>query len=189
MKTQPKPGLYTRTQAPALLRGETPPDPAEENRKSKVERKLLRKPVAEWPPFAPLWDYEPGNFHRSADGCSAAKFRGAYSNGLILAEVDLIELDAALIENSRRTAQEVWGVGADDKVARAIRHWSEGGVMTPAMVQPQTIGEIIIVGGNNRLAVARAKGVGRVPVLFEPGHLPSMQAKLPGLFALATHPA
>ncbi|MBA9067003.1 hypothetical protein FHR71_000733 [Methylobacterium sp. RAS18] len=189
IKDLPKPGLYTRAQALALSRGETPPDPAEEKRKSKVERKLRRKPVAKWPPFAPLWDHEPGNFHRSADGCSAAKFREAYSNGLMLAEVDLIELDAALIGNSRRTVQEVWGVGADDKVARAIRYWSEGGAMTPAMVQPHTTGEIIIVGGNNRLAVARAKGVSRVPVLFEPEHLPAMQANLPNLVVLSTHSA
>jgi hypothetical protein len=37
--------------------------------------------------------------------------------------------------------------------------------------------------------VARAKGAGRVPVLFEPEHLPSMQAKLPSLMVLATHSA
>lgn len=100
-----------------LLKGETPPDPTEDNRKSKVEKKLCRKLVAAWPP------------------------------------------------------------------------WSEGGAMTPAMVQPHTTGEIIIVGGNHRLAVARAKGAGRVPVLFEPEHLPSMQAKLPSLMVLATHSA
>lgn len=80
-------------------------------------------------------------------------------------------------------------MGADDKAAGAIRHWAEGGAMTPATVQPHTTGEIIIVGGNHRLAVARAKGAGRVPLLFEPEHLPAMQAKLPSLVVLTTHSA
>ncbi|MCJ2139350.1 hypothetical protein [Methylobacterium sp. E-066] len=57
------------------------------------------------------------------------------------------------------------------------------------MVQPHTTGEIIIVGGNHRLAVARAKGAAAVPILFEPQHLPFVQARLPSLVVLATHSA
>lgn len=61
--------------------------------------------------------------------------------------------------------------------------------MTPAMVQPPATGEIIIVGGNHRLAVARAIGAAAVPVLFELEHLPFVQARLPSLVVLATHSA
>lgn len=75
MKDLPEPRRYTTSQLLAVSNGETPPDPAEERRKSKVERKLRRKPVAAWPPFDVVWDHEPGNFHRSADGCPVAKFR------------------------------------------------------------------------------------------------------------------
>ncbi len=61
--------------------------------------------------------------------------------------------------------------------------------MSPAMVQPHTTGEIIIVGGNHPLAAAGAKRTAAVSDLFEPDQVPFRQARLPSFVALATHSA
>ena len=77
----------------------------------------------------------------------------------------LADIDAALTPYWRRTPDEVWTVGSPDKAARAIVHWSEGGLMTPPLLVPTSDGRLAIAGGNHRLAVARTKAVARLPIL------------------------
>lgn len=174
------------TQALARLQGTELPDVAEQERRRSRERDLRGKPVKLWPQFDVAWDLDPVNFHKSRDGTSAEDFSALYPTGITLSDVPLSELDAALHENSRRTAQEIWSVGDPDKAAGAIRHWEDRHAMTPPLVDEASDGTITIAGGNHRLAVARAKGETSVPILFDAARLVFMQGRLPSLAVKGT---
>ncbi len=123
---------------------------------------VMGKPRAEWPTtFAVRWDYSPENLYLADDGADPEDYGlGEYQIG----EADLAEIDQVLHIGSRRTAAELWTF-APHKVARAILHWSAGGVMTPPLLDVN-MGCLVIIGGNNRIAVSRADGQQRLPFLY-----------------------
>src|SRR5206468_1970683 len=79
---------------------------------------------------------------------------------VLISDVSLADIDAALTPYWHRTAEEVWTVGSPDKAARAIVHWHEGGRMTPPLIVPTSDGrpvsasvKCVIVKGALRLTV------------------------------------
>lgn len=130
----------------------------------RLVRAVRKKPRAEWPrEFQIRWDYSPENFCLAVDG---AREPESYTLAHYqIGEADLEEIDAKLHGISRRGKAELWTIAAH-KVARAIAHWSSGGLMTPPMLEVSK-GCLVIVGGNNRMAVCRADGVQRLPFLYK----------------------
>jgi len=118
-----------------------------------------------WPAFDIHWDLSPANFYRVFDGADPCSVTD--NEHVLIPDVSLASIDAALTPHWHRTADEVWTIGSPDKAARAIVHWSEGGSMTPPLLVSTTDGRLAIAGGNHRLAVARAKGVIRLPILVK----------------------
>lgn len=144
-------------------------------------KKMIRKPVARWPAFDPKWDCDEASFYLSLDGESPESFNYLYPQGVCCCDVDLSELDSRLCAMSRRSAAEIWGF-ADAKVAEAIRFWAEGGKMTPPMiVLVEGKKELYVAGGNNRLSVARAKGVTRIKILVRRDELAAIKDLLASL--------
>lgn len=127
---------------------------------------LIDKPIVEWPAFDMVWDYNYESLRYYADGLSQSEFDKRYPNGLKKAYVKLDELDNHLFRNCKQTVAEFWDVGLKDKKAEVILHCLNDNKITPCKISPydQTI---IIVGGNHRLAVCKAKCLEVIPVLFE----------------------
>lgn len=117
----------------------------------------------EWPDsFQVRWDFSPQSMHLSEDGAPADGFPIAnYRYG----EADLVEIDDKLHGASRRSASELWSF-SPHKVARVIEHWCKGNLITPPLLAV-SMGYLVIVGGNNRLAVCRADDQKRIPFLYE----------------------
>ena len=150
---------------------ESKADRLERIRQIDEARKLIRLPISEWPEFDVLWNLNPIDFRYSLDGCSVDDFISYYPDGMILSEVSLSELDMQLCKFNQRSAEEVWDVGFDDKAARVLLSWIEGRAITPPLVGRTNItDELCLHGGNHRLAVARAKGETRLPILISPSN-------------------
>lgn len=129
-----------------------------------------------WPrSFRITWDYSPHNFHRCLDGVSRSEFKRDYPE-IKVGSARLEEIDAVLHGASRRGKHELWGF-ADEKVTRCILHWSTGSAITPPMLAVN-MGKLVIVGGNNRMAVCRSAEIERLPFLFDADHQPAIAAKL-----------
>lgn len=137
-------------------------------------RSVRRKPREAWPAsFQVRWDFSPENMYLAEDGAAPEDYTSdKYSFG----EADLAEIDEKLHGISRRAASDLWGI-ADDKVARAILHWSSGLDMTPPLLAVN-MGYLVIVGGNNRMAVCRADPQERLPFLYLTDHGDLLAAKL-----------
>ncbi|WP_028167344.1 hypothetical protein [Bradyrhizobium elkanii] len=142
---------------------------AERTRINALAEKVMGRPVEQWPAFEVVWTDDPARYYWTFDGADPAAVNpDEYRLG---AGVDLAKIDAALTKYWHRRADEVWTVGDPRKAARIIIHWSEGVHMTPAMVVPTADSKnLTLAGGNHRLAVARAKGVALVPILFRVEH-------------------
>jgi hypothetical protein len=93
--------------------------------------------------------------------------------------VTLSELDAVLQAWNLRTAEEVWSIGDKRKAAKVIVHCFEGRELSPVWVCPTASGKLGLVGGNHRLAVARAKGETEVPIIFHDNHEPAVVSLFP----------
>ncbi|MEH2552910.1 hypothetical protein V1286_000439 [Bradyrhizobium algeriense] len=145
----------------------------EEARAHFKERARVRKaadaiegqPLETWPAFDVRWDLDQRSFYRVYDGANPDQVNA--DELVLIPDVSLAAIDAALTPHWHRTAEEVWTVGSPDKAARAIVHWHEGGRMTPPLIIPTSDGRLTIGGGNHRLAVARAKGTALLPVLVK----------------------
>lgn len=118
------------------------------------------KPRAGWPEtFEVKWDFSPENIYFSDDGADPNDYQlGEYLFG----EANLAEIVELLHGHSRR--ESLWGV-SDDKVVRAIMHWSNGGLMTPPLLSVN-LGCLVVTGGNNRIAICREDGQPRLPFLY-----------------------
>ncbi|WP_219096144.1 hypothetical protein [Pseudomonas sp. UMAB-40] len=145
---------------------------------SHPENQAIRgAPHDKWPAtFSIAWDYSPQHFHRALDGESASDFSDDYSHVLI-GEANLAEIDGELHGSSRRKKSELW-LNSQDKVARCILYWCNGLLITPPMLAVN-MGKLVIVGGNNRMAVCRAADLARLPFLFSAEHQVMLAAKLP----------
>lgn len=141
----------------------------ERARQSNEASNLIGVPINDWPHFDVKWDTNPEKHNLAFDGMSTDDFVENYPNGLIVAQVKLVELDAQLCNFNKRTPEEVWGVGSNEKAAKVILNWVEGKKITPPMIR-RTNGtnEICLGGGNHRLAVARAKEESKIFVLIDP---------------------
>lgn len=128
------------------------------------------KPFSDWPDFDITWDHSIENLHLFADGYSLNKLQSDYPSGLMSAKVKLVELDSKLFRSSFQNVNEFWDIGIKSKKSEAIAHWVLERKMTPCKVTPHEAREIIIAGGNHRLAVCRAKSIEYIPVLFDPKH-------------------
>lgn len=151
---------------------------AERTRIQEKTEGLLNKPIEEWPEFAMQWDEDPESFHHSLDGTKAADID---TNEIALVRVKLSNLDAVLQDWNLRTVDEVWSVGNPRRAARVIVHCSEGGKLSPVWVVPTTPGKVGLVGGNQRLAVARAKGTQELPIIFWKKELERLKPLFPEL--------
>jgi len=117
----------------------------------------------EWPKsFQVRWDFSPQSMHLADDGASPD---GYPIEDYRFGEADLAEIDDKLHGVSRRSASELWSF-SPHKVARVIEHWSNCGLITPPLLAI-SMGCLVIVGGNNRLAVCRADDQERIPFLYE----------------------
>ena len=109
----------------------------------------------------------PSSYHYSQDGIDLEELDGS---GVTLMWVTLSELDACLQAWNPRSAEEVWSIGDKNKAAKVIVHCSEGRKLSPIWVCLTTPGSLGLVGGNHRLAVARAKRELNVPIIFHDKH-------------------
>lgn len=151
----------------------------EENRRLReIEKSIENKPVSEWPQFEILWDFSFVNIYRFADGGSFSQFNRDYPDGIHLAYVRMEELDSKLMTMSSQTADEFWEVGFPGKKSGVIVHWLEGNKMTPCKIKPHN-GQLIICGGNHRLAVCRAKSALSIPILFNLEHKAELEKIIP----------
>jgi hypothetical protein len=137
----------------------------ERARIQKAAEAVKGRPPETWPAFDIHWDLSPANFYRVFDGADPGSVTD--NEHVLILDVPLANIDAALTPYWHRTADEVWTIGDPDKAARAIVHWSEGGLMTPPLLVSTSDGRLAIAGGNHRLAVARTKGVLRLPILVK----------------------
>jgi hypothetical protein len=164
--------LITRGMTPEQAAAEV----AEHTRIRSAAEKIQGKPILEWPPFEVKWDLSPTSYFHALDGGEPAHIK---PGELELFWTSLEALDRVLQAYNLRTLDEVWAVGAPSKAARAIVHWSEGRLMTPVWVTPTAPGKLGIVGGNHRLAVARAKRVKHLPLLIRTEELATVLELLP----------
>ncbi|HGF7366350.1 MULTISPECIES: hypothetical protein [Vibrio] len=135
-----------------------------------IMNSVVGLPVEDWPEFGIKWDESAESLHYYGDGESRDFIEEHHPDGLIIADVNLKELDLNLVSISKQTVDEFWKIGRKEKKARLIAHWATGNVVTPCKISPYG-SEIFIVGGNNRLAVSRIKNESEVPVLFDPKDL------------------
>jgi len=84
------------------------------------------------------WDLSPANFYRVFDGADPDSIEE--NECVVIPDIPLENIDAALTPWWHRTAAQVWSIGDPNKAARAIVHWSEGGLMTPPCSLPPAMG-------------------------------------------------
>ena len=108
----------------------------EEAQSRSKERARIRKAAArikgrspdDWPTFDVLWDLSSVNFYRVFDGADPDSV--AEDECVLILDVPLANIDAALTPYWHRTAAEVWSVGDPNKATRAGVHWAKGGLKT-----------------------------------------------------------
>lgn len=128
-------------------------------------KKYIGLDIKDWPKFKIDWDHDPNNFYYALDSRDPNHFKNEYPKGVSLATVKLEDLDTQLNSNSRRTNEEIWDTG-DTSVASSINHWVKGKKMTPPIIEVHKNGtELVISGGNHRLAVCRAINESIVTIL------------------------
>jgi hypothetical protein len=142
------------------------------------EAAVMDLPIDQWPAFKPQWDLSLASQKYVLDN-GKDEFNTRYPNGLVLKWVDLADLDRVLDPNSLRRADEVWGVGDDSKAAGVLANWIAGRALTPPAISCFESRMLPLIGGNHRLAVARATGVERLPVLIDPKVFAEVSALLP----------
>ena len=126
-------------------------------------------PINMWPDFDVVWDESLTNIHHYGDGFSTHSVAERHPNGLMIADVELSELDKKLFHMNRQSVDEFWDVGFKSKKSEIIKHCISKGMMTPCKLCVYMNNmQITLGGGNHRLAVARAKGLKFIPVLFDP---------------------
>lgn len=125
-------------------------------------------PEKDWPIIQ--WDESAGNFNKYLDGAAQENYIARHPKGMLIGDVNIANLDAKLHQMSRQSAAEFWELFYLKKV-EALEFWALGKKMTPCAIEPhENELQVKILGGNNRLAVARRKGELIVPVLFDPKH-------------------
>jgi hypothetical protein len=98
----------------------------------------------------------------------STSFAEHFPGGVTVICVPLALLDRQLTRMSGQAPDEFWDVGSQGAKARLLWEWVSGKAITPPLIilHDDNLG-LIVAGGNNRLAVARAKGAETVPILVK----------------------
>jgi len=129
-------------------------------------KKYLNLPIENWPDFNITWDKDPNKFYLALDSSNPEHFNSEYPYGVSLATVELNELDNNLNSRSQRTNNEIWKTG-DQSVASCINTCVKGKKLTPPIIEiHENKLELVVNGGNHRLAVCRAKIVNIITILI-----------------------
>jgi hypothetical protein len=158
----------------AVLRGED----LESHRKERAFRERIcskteqyrNTPVGSWPKIEINWDVTQESQRFSFDGQTKEQFEAYYPEGLCLGYVELAEFDKGLCHFSRRDEGELWEVGFQSKLAFLLVYLSEGCPISPPVAKPTDNGELILIGGHHRYAIAKAIGEKTIPIYVCPEH-------------------
>ena len=123
-----------------------------------------------WPPITLNWDLSKEGQRFSLDGENESSFKNHYPEGFILGKVKLDTLDKKLCHFSRRDEGELWSVGYKSSLAYLIVYLSENRPISPPLVKPHLMGEVILKGGHHRYAIAKEIGEKYIPIYVEPKH-------------------
>ena len=132
-----------------------------------------------WPKIFFNWNININDQRFSLDAISVQDFKDCYPIGLFLGYVNLSQLDKCLNRYTRRSKNELWSVGCQTRLASLIVYLSEGRPITPPLLKPTLEGEIVLLGGNNRYAIAKAVGINEIPVYVEPEYKSLINSMLP----------
>ena len=121
-----------------------------------------------WPPITFNWDLSREGQRFSLDGENELSFKTRYPEGFILGTVKLDALDKKLCHFSRRDEGELWTVGYKSRLAYLIVYLSEKRPISPPLVKPHLIGEVMLKGGHHRYAIAKEIGEKYIPIYVEP---------------------
>jgi hypothetical protein len=129
----------------------------------------LYVPLQNWPSFKVQWSLTREEQYYALDSYRPESFAEDYPEGLHLIHgIALRVLDLCLCAISRQTPDEFWTVGIPGKKARVIADFIAGKALTPPLIRVCEPMCLLVAGGNQRLAVARAKGEDTVPILVPP---------------------
>lgn len=129
-----------------------------------------------------VWDFsEAGKIH-TGDGLK----RSEVSETLQLRHVNTVELWRALHINSRQhdsSGRLGKNYHSREKRDRAIKHWKEGKVMTPPVIQlhPNFTSEVFVQSGQHRLGIALELMPEELPIYIEESEFAALQSPLPSL--------
>ena len=123
---------------------------------------------SDWPPITFNWDLSEKGQRFSLDGDNELSFKTQYPEGFILGTVKIDALDKKLCHFSRRDEGELWSVGHKSSLAYLIVYLSEKRPISPPLVKPHLIGEVMLKGGHHRYAIAKEIGEKYIPVYVEP---------------------
>lgn len=130
--------------------------------------KYRGRPPSEWPPLAFNWDFSLEGQRFGYDGLTAHAFKVRYPEGLRLGYMPLATFDRHLAHFSRRdTTEELWELGSEFKLAKAIAYIHRGLPITPPVVGPNGC-EVVLKGGHHRYAIAKAINLKTIPFLVAP---------------------
>ena len=135
-----------------------------------ASQKYVDSPVDGWPKIKINWDVSKGSQRHCFDGVSIEEFSKYHPSGLLLGYVELKEFDNKLCHFSRRDTGELWELGSPSKLAYLIVYLSEGHPISPPVPKPVDKGEIILMGGHHRYAIAKAIGEDKIPICIYPEH-------------------
>ncbi|PXA03904.1 hypothetical protein DDZ13_09700 [Coraliomargarita sinensis] len=142
---------------------------AEKQRIFEMKEQYRDLPIKDWPDFTVRWSLEKADQHYAFDGLDPESFFEEYPEGLrVIESVKIAELDDRLHSVSRQHPDEFWKIGWVGSKAEIILHFVENKALTPPLVCIHNGNLLYIGGGNQRLAVARAKGEEAIPILVKP---------------------
>ncbi|MEL0619352.1 ParB N-terminal domain-containing protein [Psychrobacter proteolyticus] len=123
---------------------------------------------SDWPPITFNWDLSKEGQRFSLDGENELSFKTHYPEGFILGKVELEILDKKLCHFSRRDKGELWTLGRKNSLAYLIVYLSQNRPISPPLVKPHLMGEVILMGGHHRYAIAKEIGEKSIPIYVEP---------------------
>ncbi|MDE4454154.1 hypothetical protein [Psychrobacter sp. DAB_AL62B] len=104
----------------------------------------IETPFSEWPVIYFNWDLSKQGQRFSLDGEKEAGFKIRYPEGFLLGTVALTSFDEKLCYFSRRNEGELWSVGSKNDLAYLIVYLSEKRPISPPLVKPHMMGEVML---------------------------------------------
>lgn len=84
--------------------------------------------------------------------------------------VALSSLDEKLCHFSRRDEGDLWESGSAGNLAYLIVYLSEKRPISPPLVKPHIMGEVMLQGGHHRYAIAKEINEKYIPIYIQPKH-------------------